>query len=174
MIRIALAQINPIVGDLKGNASRIKDVITKAAALDADLVVFPELALCGYPPEDLLYKEHFIKDNLYAVKELAKEVKAITVILGFVDADTRGNLYNAAAIIHNGKVVGVYHKRQLPNYGVFDEKRYFISGANEGLFSLNGIPAGISICEDIWIDRGVVEEQVRSGAKVIINISSSP
>ncbi|MCA9405346.1 MAG: NAD+ synthase [Candidatus Omnitrophica bacterium] len=174
MIRIALAQINPIVGDLKGNSLRIKDEIAKAAALCADLVVFPELALCGYPPEDLLYKEHFIKDNLHAVNELAKEAKIIAAIFGFVDMDKKGNLYNAAAIIHNGKVVGVYHKRQLPNYGVFDEKRYFISGNNEGLFSLNGVSIGVSICEDIWIDRGVVEEQVRNGAKVIINISSSP
>lgn len=173
-MRIAIAQINPVVGDLKGNAQKIADFISKAKKFDSDVVVFPELCLCGYPPEDLLLKEHFVKDNIKVLKSLAKKVVGLTAIIGFVDYDKRKRLFNAAAVIENKKIKGVYHKHQLPNYGVFDEKRYFCEGKNGKCFSINGNIVGINICEDIWIDKGIFQEQVKKGAKILFNISSSP
>src|SRR3989338_6246870 len=126
-MRIALAQIYVTVGDFEGNTRKIADYIEQARVASADVVVFPELAICGYPPEDLLLKEHFIDDNLKALQLLARETLGITVIVGFVDKD-KENIYNAAAIMNDGKIKGVYHKMHLPNYGVFDEKRYFTPG----------------------------------------------
>ncbi len=174
MFKIAIAQINPTLGDLTANAQKILGNIALAQKQKAQLVVFPELALCGYPPEDLLLKEHFVANNIKALNALAKKVRGIYAIVGFVDSDGKGAIYNAAAIIADGKIVDVYHKQQLPNYGVFDEKRYFAVGKNRGLVEINGIKVGISICEDIWVEGAIYRQQSLGRAKLLINISSSP
>lgn len=173
MLRIALAQINTTVGDLTGNQRKINAAIHQAKVMGADLVTFSELALCGYPPEDLLYKTHFIENNIKALGELAKNVRGITAIVGFVDQKD-GRIYNAAAVVSEGKIKAVYHKQELPNYGVFDEKRYFESGRESFLLSIGGVSAGITICEDIWVDGAGYLKQAKAGASLIINISSSP
>jgi len=174
MLKISLAQINPTVGDLTGNIRKILEYVTQAQKAGAGLVVFPELAVCGYPPEDLLLKKHFVADNVKALDALAKKVRGISVIAGFVDSDAQGKIYNAAAIISNGKVQEIYHKQELPNYGVFDEKRYFSCGQNPGLVVIDGIKIGINICEDIWVDGAVYQAQAKAGARILVNISSSP
>src|SRR5208283_3323799 len=120
MLKIALAQINPTVGDLTGNTRKILEYTALAQKVGAELVVFPEMAVCGYPPEDLLLKKHFVADNIKALDAMSKKVRGLVLITGFVDSDAGGKIYNAAAIINNGKVESVYHKQQLPNYGVFD------------------------------------------------------
>lgn len=173
-MRIALAQINPTVGDLVGNKNKILGYIERAKSFEVDLVVFPELSLCGYPPEDLLHKWHFVEDNLKILHVLVREVKGIAAIVGFVDADKGKNLYNAAAVIKDGKLQGIYHKEELPNYGVFDEKRYFTPGEKNKIFSLLGVRFGLNICEDIWIDKAAYYRQKKQGAEFLINISSSP
>jgi len=172
-LRIALAQINTTVGDLAGNLAKVSDGINRAKAQGADIVVFPELAVTGYPPEDLLYKEKFVPDNIRALRSLARKVRGITAIVGFVDSHKK-NLYNAAAVIADSKVRGVYHKRALPNYGVFDEKRYFAEGEQNPVFVLGGVTFGVNICEDFWRSNGAPAVQVRSGAKILLNISASP
>jgi len=174
MLKIALAQINPTVGDLAGNTRKILEYTAQAQKAGAELVVFPELAVCGYPPEDLLLKKHFVADNIKALDALAKKIHGISIIAGFVDSDAGGKIYNAAAIISDGKLQEVYYKQELPNYGVFDEKRYFSPGKISGVLDLKGVKIGVNICEDIWIDGAVYREQARSGAQVLINISSSP
>jgi NAD+ synthase (glutamine-hydrolysing) len=174
MIKISLAQINPTVGDLVGNTRKILEYTALAKQSGQELVVFPELAVCGYPPEDLLLKKHFIADNIKAVDVLARKIHGISVIAGFVDSDASGKVYNAAAIISDGKLQDVYYKQELPNYGVFDEKRYFSKGQNHGILTIKGIKIGINICEDIWIEKAVYEAQAKAGAKILINISSSP
>ncbi len=174
MLKIALAQINPTVGDLTGNTRKILEYTTLAQKAGAELVVFPELAICGYPPEDLLLKKHFVADNIKALDALAKKIRGASVITGFVDSDAGGKIYNAAAIISDGKLQEVYYKQELPNYGVFDEKRYFFPGKNSGVLTIKGVKVGINICEDIWIDGAVYQQQAKAGAKVLINISSSP
>jgi len=172
-IRIAMAQVNPTVGDLRGNASLILSYARKAASADAELVIFPELALSGYPPEDLLLKPAFIEDNLNVLDELSKELRGITAIVGLVDRLGEG-IGNAAAIIHDGAIAGVYHKMDLPNYGVFDEKRYFTAGTAPLNFVLKGIIMGLGVCEDIWTPEGPARLQAQCGASVIININASP
>lgn len=174
MIRIAAAQINPTVGDLDGNRRKIISQIRLAKTQDADVIAFPELAISGYPPEDLLHKDHFVRDNIKILRSIVKEAKGITVVVGFVDSDKTKKIYNAAAIIDNQTIKGIYRKEELPNYGVFDEKRYFHPGKNNKNFSVKGKRFGVSICEDIWIDKGACHKQVKSGAKFLINISSSP
>lgn len=174
MIRIAAAQINPTVGDLAGNQAKIITAIRRAKAQDADIVAFPELVVCGYPPEDLLYKDHFVRDNIKVLHSLVGETKGITAIIGFVDMDKAKRLYNAAAVLSDRKIKGIYRKEELPNYGVFDEKRYFHQGKNNKVFSASGQCIGVSICEDIWIDKGACQEQSKKGAKLLINISCSP
>ena len=174
MIKISLAQINPTVGDLGGNTRKILEYAQQAQKQGARLAVFPELAVCGYPPEDLLLKKHFVADNIKALDALTKKIRGISVITGFVDSDATGKIYNAAALISDGKLQGVYHKHELPNYGVFDEKRYFFSGRNAGIFTIDGITVGLSICEDIWVDEAIYQTQARNGAQILINISSSP
>jgi len=174
MMRIAAAQINPTVGDLSGNQRKITDNICWAKAQGADLIAFPEMSVCGYPPEDLLYKDHFVQDNIKILRSLRKETKGITAVIGFVDIDRTKKLYNAAAIIHDGRLKGVYHKEELPNYGVFDEKRYFHPGTRNKIFSIGGQCFGVSICEDIWVDKGICHKQAHAGARLLINISSSP
>jgi NAD+ synthase (glutamine-hydrolysing) len=172
-LRIAIAQINCTVGDLDGNVAKIKEYIEQARRSQSDIVCFPELAVTGYPPEDLLIKPKFVQDNLVKLKELAGYAKDVTAVIGFVDRQGK-ELYNAAAIIYNGKVKGVYRKTHLPNYGVFDEKRYFHSGKDPLVFKYGKFVFGVNICEDIWHLAGPTEAQAKRGAKLIININSSP
>ncbi|MBI5097701.1 MAG: NAD+ synthase [Nitrospirae bacterium] len=171
-LRIALAQINSTVGYLSGNAKKICSYIKKAKMLKADIVVFPELAITGYPPEDLLLKPQFIKENIDALHEIRAAAKDLSTIVGFVDRNQV--IYNAAAVISNGKLVDVYHKRHLPNYGVFDEYRYFKPGKRFPVYNLGGIRIGVNICEDIWREKGPAKIQSLSGAEIIININASP
>jgi len=172
-IRLAIAQINCTVGDLKGNVCKIAGYLEKAEALGADIVSFPELAITGYPPEDLLLKPSFIEDNIAALGKVAKSVGNIVAIVGFVDRK-KSDIYNAAAIIYKGKVAGVSYKMSLPNYGVFDEFRYFKAAPFQSVFRLGNIVFGTNICEDIWHKDGSVTMQAAQGADLIINISSSP
>ena len=173
MIRLALSQINVTVGDLAGNRDKILDHIHRARDLGAHVVVFPELAIPGYPPEDLLFKPRFIQSNLDVLNELVRATQGIAAIFGFVDR--HDDIYNAAAIACDGRLIDVYHKTYLPNYGVFDEDRYFQSGKTAGVYRLNGITFGVTICEDIWYPGGPAREQALAGdAEVLINISSSP
>ncbi len=171
-LRIALAQINPTVGDFEGNVSKILDYLEDAGKYGAQIVVFPELAITGYPPEDLLLKPNFIEDNLKALKKVQKKVKDIIAIIGFVDRTD--DIYNAAAIIYNKKLIDTYHKMYLPNYGVFDEVRYFQAGRRCSIYRSGDTCFGINICEDIWYPEGPMRMQTLSGAEVIININASP
>ncbi|MBM3708530.1 MAG: NAD+ synthase [Actinobacteria bacterium] len=173
-IRIALAQINPIVGDFKANTEKITNAIQHSKKVCADVVTFPELALCGYPPEDLLFRPKFIRDNRDALESVIKQTQGIIAVIGFADAMDE-NVYNASALINNGCLVSIYHKVELPNYGVFDEKRYFTAGDKFLAFEINGIKIAINICEDIWIKGSIVEKYtIDNGVKVVLNLSSSP
>lgn len=173
-IRVALAQINPIVGDLAGNTDLVLDYIARARMLGSDLVAFPELALTGYPPEDLLLKPHFVRENIEALDRIIAAAKDLIVVVGFVDTDG-SDIYNAAALIAGGKLVSSYHKNFLPNYGVFDEERYFQRGTRCPVFLWGGARIGLNICEDIWSPGGPTKVQALVGdAHLIINISSSP
>ncbi len=171
-IRIALAQINLTVGDIKGNADKIIDYIQKAKISDADIVVFPELAITGYPPEDLLLKPQFINDNLNALEVIKEATEDIVAVVGFVDLED--DIFNAAAIIYDGEIVDRYHKVFLPNYGVFDELRYFQAGTRYPVYEIAGVNVGVNICEDIWYPDGPYHFQALSGAEIIININGSP
>ena len=173
-LRVALAQINTTAGDFKGNAAKIIRRIQEAREYGARLIVFPELALCGYPPEDLLLKDAFIRQNTAWLKRIIPETKGITALVGYVKI--RGSsLFNAAALLCDGTHAGSYAKKHLPNYGVFDEKRYFSPGYSYLLFNLDGVRAGITICEDIWIPGGPAQKLARDGcARLIINLSASP
>ena len=171
-LRIAMAQMNPVVGDISGNAERIAEWLGRAVAAEADVVTFPELALTGYPPEDLLLKPQFIEANLAALHDLTARTQGITAIIGFVDK--KDDIFNAAAIAQNGQLALVYHKMYLPNYGVFDEFRYFQAGRTAPVMKVGDVTIGVSICEDIWYPDGPFVQQVNAGAEVIINISSSP
>ncbi|HEY3346828.1 MAG TPA: NAD+ synthase [Nitrospirota bacterium] len=171
-LRLAMAQINSTVGDLEGNLASIKKYIGMARDEGADIVAFPELALTGYPPEDLLLKSQFISDNIEALGEVAAASKGICAVVGFVDrAD---DIYNAAAFISDGRLVDTYHKTYLPNYGVFDEYRYFQAGKGYPIYVVNGIKVGVNICEDIWYPDGPARSQSLAGAEVIVNINASP
>jgi len=171
-LRIALAQINPTVGDFGGNVSKIINYIEESGKTGAQIVVFPELAITGYPPEDLLLKPQFIEDNLEALKKVQKKVKDIIAIVGFVDRSD--DIYNAAAVIYNKKLIGTYHKMYLPNYGVFDEVRYFQAGTRCPIYKIGDACLGVNICEDIWYPEGPTRIQALAGAEVIININASP
>lgn len=171
-LRIAMAQINTTVGDFDGNAKKILGAIDSARNLNADIVTFPELAVCGYPPEDLLFKSLFMQANLQSLHRITEASSGITIVVGFVDSD--GDLYNAAAVISDGKIIDIYHKIFLPNYGVFDENRYFKAGKKCPIYIINGVGVGINICEDIWYETGPAVFQAQAGAEVIINISASP
>ncbi|MBI5400386.1 NAD+ synthase [Candidatus Saganbacteria bacterium] len=172
-MKLALAQLNLTVGDIVGNVAKIKQTIQDAKNTAADVVLFPELAITGYPPEDLLLKPQFVTDNLTALKEIAKIGKGIAIYLGFVDRQGT-NLFNAAAFIENSKIKTVYHKMNLPNYSVFDERRYFKPGNKVAVVSYKGLKIGLSICEDIWIEKGPYIQAARQGAKLILNINASP
>ncbi len=171
-LRVALAQFNSTVGDLGGNTEKIVDWIGRARKQKADLVVFPELALTGYPPEDLLLKPSFIRDNLQHLDRVVAASKGIAAVVGFVDLDL--DIYNAAAFIHDGDLKGVYHKVYLPNYGVFDEERYFQRGRTCPIFEFGGVRIGVSICEDAWYPAGPVSLQAAAGAELLVNINGSP
>jgi NAD+ synthase (glutamine-hydrolysing) len=171
-IRIGIAQINSTVGDLTGNTKKIVESIDHAKSLGVDLLTFPELAITGYPPEDLLLKPQFIKQNRESLNKIIDHSSGIVVVVGFVDND--GDIYNAAAILYDKKLVGVYHKFYLPNYGVFDENRYFQTGEECPVFIIYGIGIGVNICEDMWYEAGPSLVQTYAGAAVLINISASP
>ncbi len=172
-LRIALAQVNLTVGDLDGNREKILDRIRKSRDLGATLVAFPELAITGYPPEDLLFKSKFIESNLRSLDLIVRETQDIAVVIGFIDR--QDDIYNAAAIACNGKLVDIYHKTYLPNYGVFDENRYFQAGRVPKVYNTNGVAFGVNICEDIWYPGGPAHFQTLFGdAELIVNISSSP
>jgi NAD+ synthase (glutamine-hydrolysing) len=170
--RVALAQINPTVGDLEGNVARICVALTQARAVGARLVAFPELAITGYPPEDLLFKSAFIEANLRAVADVAVASTGLTVIVGFVDK--RDDIFNAAAVLHDGQPAGVYHKRYLPNYGVFDENRYFQAGTEVPVFTLGETSFAVNICEDVWYPTGPTTRQALAGAELVVTINASP
>jgi NAD+ synthase (glutamine-hydrolysing) len=172
VLRIALAQINGCVGDLSGNKLKILDGITAARDAGAHIVAFPELAVPGYPPEDLLLKPQFVADNIAVLREIAPAAEGICAIVGFADCDE--DVYNAAAVIWDGRIAGVYRKQLLPNYGVFDEARYFRRGSANRLFGIGGVDLGVTVCEDIWYPDGPAEKQAAAGAEVLINISASP
>jgi NAD+ synthase (glutamine-hydrolysing) len=177
--RIALAQFNFTVGDLEGNARKIEHGLQEARDVGADIVLFPEMAVTGYPPEDLLLKPSFLEANLAVVADLVSATKGITAVVGFADVDD--DVYNAAAVLHNGEWVHSYHKHFLPNYAVFDEDRYFRRGQTNHVFKRDGLTSavrvcfGVSICEDIWYPMGPPEAQaMQGGAQLLLNISSSP
>ncbi len=172
-LRIGLCQINTTVGDIEGNTQKILDYITKGKRIGADLLVFPEMAVTGYPPEDLLLMPKFIEANLKAIQTIAKSTSSMTAIVGFVNKD--GDIFNSAALLHNGKLVDTYSKIYLPNYGVFDEDRYFQVGKENFIFTLRSTPIGVSICEDLWYPGDPIRTQALYGrAELIVNISSSP
>jgi len=172
-LRLAMAQINPVVGDLEGNKKKILHYLRLAKDKRADFVTFPELCICGYPPEDLLLNCSFVEDNVKILHQIEESIDSSIVCVGFADKGDDGKVYNAAALLQDGKLKGTYRKIHLPNYGVFDEKRYFYPGTHCCLVELGPIVAGITICEDIWYPD-VIQELSRQGAHVIVNISASP
>ena len=172
-LRIALCQLAPVVGDLSGNVERVLSALGQAEEAGADLAVFPELAITGYPPEDLLLKPGFVADNQVALAKVAQATENCAAIVGFVDE--RLDLYNSAAVCAGGEVRGIYHKRNLPNYSVFDEQRYFSPGTGaESLFLIAGAQVGTSVCEDAWDPTGPVSAQAAAGAELVVNINASP
>ncbi len=190
-LRVAVAQLNTVVGDLAGNVDRVLGALGKAESEGADLCVFPELAVTGYPPEDLLLKPGFVRDNERALAEIATRSGECAAVVGFVGRAEEANLAaggglaggqgdvprlaNAAAVCWRGAVRGVYRKRQLPNYGVFDERRWFAPGRGPmHLFCVAGVRLGVTVCEDLWFDGGPVAEQARAGADLVVNINASP
>jgi len=179
LLRVGMAQLNQVVGDLAGNCARIEADYSRAVESGCHIVVFPELALTGYPPEDLVLKPAFVRDNIEAMQRVATRVTDCAALIGFVD-ERDGLLFNAVALCRNGIVESVYHKQLLPNYSVFDEERYFESGASEvaghvaGIFELAGTTVAMSVCEDIWHSDGPVARQARAGARINFNLNGSP
>ncbi len=187
-LRVAMGQIAPVVGDIDGNVELILEAWRRAADAGADLVVFPELAVTGYPPEDLLLKPEFVRANIDAVTRLCDEGPSGTAaVVGYVgtlisDEDLGGaeetvsarELRNSAAVIADGRVVGTYNKWRLPNYGVFDEARYFVSDDIPLVVRVHGVPVGVTICEDLWVPRGPFSEVAARGARLIVSPNASP
>ena len=172
-VRVALCQLNTIVGDLDGNVDRILAAYRDAEAAGCDVAVFPELAITGYPPEDLLLKPGFVRSNRAAIEKVAASTSRCTAIVGFVDA--RRDLHNAAAVCAGGRIHGTYHKRHLPNYAVFDEQRYFTPGSEQlALYEIAGVKMGVSVCEDAWNPSGPIAQQAAGGAELVLNINASP
>ena len=172
-IRVALAQLNMVVGDLAGNVERVLDVLPQVA--DADLALFPEMTVTGYPLEDLVLKASFVADSKKAVEEIAAASGSCALVVGFADTGPQGQVYNAIAVCHEGKIVGVYHKRELPNYAVFDEARHFSPGTKPlQLFEVAGVRVGLAICEDLWIPDGPIEDFVAGGAELLVTVNGSP
>ena len=172
ILRLGLAQINATVGDFEGNVRKIVDAIERARAQGVGLIAFPELAVPGYPPEDLLFKSAFIEANLRALDEVTRATAGLTAVVGFVDR--RHDIFNAAAVLHDGRRAGVYHKRYLPNYGVFDENRYFQAGTETPVFTLGDSTFAVNVCEDLWYPTGPTTVQALAGAELVITINSSP
>ncbi|HLF61156.1 MAG TPA: NAD+ synthase [Acidimicrobiia bacterium] len=184
-VRVAGGQLNLRVGDLAGNEARIGEVMAWAEAEGADMLLLPELAISGYPPEDLVLRRDFVREGIEARDRLAAQSRKTAVVVGFVDFATSGirgapdaqerTVANAAAVLQHGKVTGVYHKVLLPNYGVFDEDRYFSVGTRpDATWDLGVVTAGVSICEDIWVADGPPSQQAASGAQLLLNINASP
>jgi NAD+ synthase (glutamine-hydrolysing) len=174
-VRVAACQINTVVGDLDGNAERILVALAEAESGGADLAVFPELTVTGYPPEDLLSRPAFVADNLAVFERIAAASGPCAAVIGYVDTDDAGHLVNAAALCAGGRVLGRYFKRLLPNYGVFDEQRWFVPGRGPaGRFVVAGVPVGMSICEDMWFTGGPMAEQAAAGAVLLVNLNASP
>ncbi len=175
-LRLAAAQLNTVVGDLPGNVERILGALSAAEAAGADICVVPELAIPGYPPEDLLLKPTFVADNVAALEKVAAATGQCAIVVGYVGATPDGQgLSNAAALCAGGRVVGTYRKRFLPNYGVFDEQRWFVSSHEAPtLFGVAGAWVGISVCEDVWFPDGPVAQEGRAGADVVVNLNASP
>lgn len=172
-LRLVLAQINPLVGDVDGNAARIIAAAERARdEFRADAVLFPELCLTGYPPEDLLLRPGLHVRVLRALEEVKRRVTGITLILG-LPQQAAGGLFNAAVVLRDGQLLGRYHKQHLPNYSVFDEKRYFAAGGEPCVVAINGVTVGITICEDVW-HPGPVAQAVAAGARLILNLNASP
>ena len=171
-LRIALAQINAVVGDIAGNEERIADGIARAREAGAQLVCFPELALTGYPPEDLLLKEHFLADARAALERLAAHADGIVALVGY--PERAEDVHNAAGVLADGEVRATYRKLHLPNYGVFDELRYFQPGERGATIVVDGVTVGVTICEDIWQPGPPLSDEALSGARVIVNLSASP
>lgn len=171
-LRVGLGQINPTVGDLEGNVRRILAGLEEARRLGCALVAFPELAIPGYPPEDLLFKSAFIEANLRALDEVARASRGLIAVVGFVDR--RDDIFNAAAVLCDGVKAGVYHKQYLPNYGVFDENRYFQAGTETSVFTAGDAMFAVNICEDIWYPTGPTTRQAFAGAELIVTINASP
>ena len=172
-LRVALCQINSVVGDISANTERILAALSAAEEAGCHTAVFPELAVTGYPPEDLVLKRRFVKDSRKAMEHIAAQTGPCTAVVGFVDGDD--GCQNAAGVAANGHLLGVYHKRELPNYGVFDERRYFRPGIGEpGLHDIAGVAVGVSICEDAWVPGGPTSQLADAGAEVIFNLNASP
>ncbi len=172
-LRVALAQINTTIGDFDGNVGKIAAFAVRARDAGADVVAFPELTITGYPPEDLLLRRRFIEDGRRALDAAVAACTGLSAVVGFVDADDAG-IYNAAAIIHDGRLAAVYRKQRLPNYGVFDEMRYFRVDDECRVYTIAGVAVGVNICEDIWLPGNPTEEQAAAGARVVLNINGSP
>jgi NAD+ synthase (glutamine-hydrolysing) len=173
LLKVALAQIDTTVGDLAGNAAKVREGIARARDEGgAQLVLFPELTLTGYPPEDLLLKTHFLDATEVVLQELAYEVEGIVAIVGY--PERADDVYNSAAVLADGRVAAVYRKIYLPNYSVFDEQRYFQSGDDGALIEVNGIPIGLTVCEDIWEPGPPATDEALAGARVVVNLSASP
>lgn len=184
-VRVAGAQIDLVVGDIAGNERRILEAMAWAEDESADVLLLPELAINGYPPEDLVLWDDFVDEGLESLSRLARSSGDTVVVVGFVDRVAQDDLSpgdsvertvaNAAAVLHRGDIVGIYHKILLPNYGVFDEDRYFAQGKNPGrLWEIGGVVTGVSVCEDIWSASGPPAEQARAGARILLNINASP
>jgi len=174
-IKIGLAQLHPILGDIQTNTKQILHKIELAQKEDTEVIVFGELSITGYPPEDLVFNKKFIEQNLAALDQIAEQTADITAIVGFIDKDPDGSsIYNAAAICSNGKIQGTYRKHHLPNYSVFDEKRYFKRGTKTPVWKINGTIIGVTICEDIWESNSPAIKMVEKGAELIITINGSP
>ncbi len=174
MLRIVLAQLNLLVGDIAGNVEKMRAAVARARdELRAQVIVFPELAITGYPPEDLLLRPDFVAASERGLNDLARDTSGIDVIVGHPQRRRDGKLYNAASLLRAGKIEATYTKHCLPNYGVFDEKRYFVPGSGPCIVSLQGIPTAITICEDVW-EGWPVDEAAKAGAKLVINLNASP
>ncbi len=182
-MRIGLGQINSVVGDLAGNAEKMRKTYDEALSSGVDLLVFPELAVCGYPPEDLLYKKHFLQDNRQTIEKLAADCPQMTIIAGFAEGlDNNGfdrltmkQSYNSAAILQDGHISKIYRKAQLPNYGVFDEERYFQAGTETVTINIKGVRVAITVCRDIWDIKWLSSFLKDAGQiQLIVNISASP
>jgi NAD+ synthase (glutamine-hydrolysing) len=171
-MRLALAQLNPTVGDIAGNEAKVREYLARAREAEAQIALFPELVITGYPPEDLLLKEHFLADARAAVERIAADVQGIVAVVGF--PERADDVYNAAAVCADGAVQAIYRKVNLPNYGVFDELRYFQRGPGGAIVEVDGVKVGLTVCEDIWVPGPPLTDEALAGARLVLNISASP